>query len=96
MGISAMTVRFVLLFACLLATGCASPDYQKGDEVDSSPDGIRIGIGYDAAIKGVRTRAQAAEHCAGHGKKAVWYGHDRDGNMEYRCEVTNGSASKSP
>ena len=39
-----------------------------------------------AAVKGVDSRRQASEHCAESGKGAVWYGHDRDGNMHYRCE----------
>ena len=38
------------------------------------------------AVDGVDSRRQATEHCAESSKGAVWYGHDRDGNMHYRCE----------
>ena len=27
----------------------------------------------------------ADEHCEDEDKKAVWIGHDRDGNMHYKC-----------
>ena len=27
----------------------------------------------------------AAEHCEKFGKKAVWYGHDRNDSMGYKC-----------
>ena len=28
----------------------------------------------------------AAEHCEKFGKQAVWYGHDRNGSMHYKCQ----------
>ena len=46
--------------------------------------GIKIKIGYDAV--GVDTRSMAAEHCEKFGKQAVWYGHDRNGSMHYKCQ----------
>ena len=37
---------------------------KKGEVVNSSPDEINFRVGYDAAVKEVNTRKQAAEHCA--------------------------------
>ena len=64
-----------------LLAGCSG-----AQTVDKDADGIRFKLGYDAAVEGVDTREMAAEHCAGYDKKAIWYGHDRDGNMLYKCE----------
>ena len=49
---------------------------------------IRIAIGYNAANQGVDTFGQAAKHCADEFKDhlAIWYGHDKEGNLVYRCE----------
>ena len=80
-----MTKRVALIAAALFALGACST-YEKGEVVNSSPDEINIRVGYDAAVKEVNTRKQAAEHCAKTGRNAVWYGHDRDGNMHYKCE----------
>ena len=80
-----MMKRLVTIAAVLFVFGACST-YEKGEVVDSSENEIKIGIGYDAAVKGVDSRRQASEHCARTGKGAVWYGHDRDGNMHYRCE----------
>ena len=82
-----MTFRFALPLAALLALGaCAS--YEKGEVADSGPGHIKIAVGYDAAVKGVDSRRQAAEFCAENDKRAIWYGHDRDGNLQFKCEET--------
>ena len=54
--------------------------------MQSSDAEIRIAIGYDAANEGVDTFRQATEHCADEDHIAVWYGHDNDGHLVYRCE----------
>jgi len=77
--------RLATLAAALLILSACSA-YEKSEVVQSNPQEIKMGIGYDAAVKGVDSRRQASEHCAESGKGAVWYGHDRDGNMHYRCE----------
>ncbi len=72
--------------AFLVLGACAS--YEKGEVADSSPGRIKIAVDYDAAVRGVDARRQAAEFCSGVDKKAVWYGHDRDGNLQFKCEET--------
>ena len=79
-------MKHLATFAAALLTLGACSAYKKGGVVQSNPQEIKMGIGYDAAVKGVYSRRQASEHCAESGKGAVWYGHDRDGNMHYRCE----------
>ncbi len=80
-----MIGRAGLIVAGLLVLG-ACAEYEKGDVVRSSSDEIRIRIGYDAANQGVDTQRQAADHCADSKRKAKWLGHDKDGNLLYRCE----------
>ena len=75
----------VLTAAVLLALG-ACADYPQGEVADSSPREIKIAIDYEAAVNGFDTLRQASEHCQESAKTAVWYGHDRDGNMHYKCE----------
>ena len=77
--------RLATITGVLLVLGACSA-YEKGEVVKSSPQEIKIGIAYDAAVDGVDSRRQATEHCAESSKGAVWCGHDRDGNMHYRCE----------
>jgi hypothetical protein len=77
--------RLATFAAALFMLGACSA-YEKGEVVQSTPEEIKISIGYDAAVEGVDSHRQASEHCAESGKEAVWYGHDRDGNMHYRCE----------
>jgi hypothetical protein len=82
-----MTFRGILVvLPCALVAACSVFSGGEAQTVDKDADGIRFKVGYDAAVEGVDTRTMAAEHCAGHEKKAVWYGHDRDGNMLYKCE----------
>ncbi len=57
---------------------------KEGKIVEKNADGISIKIGYDAV--GADTQSMAAEHCAKYGNQAVWYGHDRNGFMQYRCQ----------
>ncbi len=80
-----MTPRISLALCLLLAACSLSGDGQPEDVVKSAGE-IRIKVGYDAAHTGVDARAVAAEHCAAGGKQAVWYGHDRDGYMHFKCE----------
>jgi hypothetical protein len=30
----------------------------------------------------------AVEHCEKFGKQAVWYGHDRNGFIHYKCQLS--------
>ncbi|MDP6175895.1 MAG: hypothetical protein QGF09_17175 [Rhodospirillales bacterium] len=80
-----MTGRAGLLVVVALILG-ACADYEKGDVVRSSSHEIRIKIGYDAANQGFDTDRQAAEHCEDSDRKAKWMGHDKDGNLLYRCQ----------
>ncbi len=80
-----MIGRMGLLAAVMLVLG-ACAGFEKGDVVRSSADEIRIKIGYDAANRGVDTARQAAEHCADSERTAKWLGHDKDGNLLYRCK----------
>jgi hypothetical protein len=76
-----------LAAACaLLAGACSALDLDGADVVRDSPREIKVEIGYDAAAEGVDARAKASRHCEEYGKKAVWYGHDRDGTMHFKCE----------
>ncbi len=82
-----MTFRGILVAALFSAVaGCSLFSGEAAQTLGEDADGIRFKVGYDAAVEGVDTRTMAAEHCAGYGKGAVWYGHDRDGNMLYKCE----------
>ncbi len=81
-----MTRAIPILLVAALAAACSTPGPGEGDVVDRDTERVVIGIGYGAANEGVDTRIQAAEHCAETDRKAVWYGHDKDGNMVYRCE----------
>ncbi len=79
-----MTMRLALMAAvCGILAACAG---NEPDTVTKDASGITFGVGYDAAVKGTDTRAAAQSHCDGFARKAVWYGHDRDGNMVYKCE----------
>ncbi len=73
----------VALCAAIASCGLLRDD---GDVVQESADEIKIKVGYDAAVKGQHPERLAAEHCAEAGKSAVWYGHDRDRNLHYKCE----------
>jgi hypothetical protein len=76
-----------LVAACaLLAGACSALGLDGADVVRDSPKEISIEVGYDAAVEGVDARAKAASHCGDYGKNAVWYGHDRDGNLHFKCE----------
>lgn len=82
-----MTLRaFATLAALLALAGCSSVGSDGATVVDESPERIRIVVDHDAAFEGVNARRKAEDHCAGYGKRAVWYGHDRSGAMEFRCE----------
>ena len=74
------------LVVCALAGGCSIFGPPEAEVVEESPAGIKMEIDHDAALKGIDSRAQAAEHCADYEKRAVWYGHDRDGHLDYKCE----------
>ncbi|MDP6786292.1 MAG: hypothetical protein QF830_02730 [Rhodospirillales bacterium] len=78
-------LRLATITAVLFVLAACS-SYEKGEVVESNPREIKIGVALDAAVNGVDSRRQASEHCAESGKGAVWYGHDRDGTMHYRCE----------
>ena len=54
-------LRLATIAAALFVFGACSA-YEKGEVVKSSPDEIKIGIGHDAAVKGVDSRRQASEH----------------------------------
>ena len=71
------------LSAAVAACGLLQGD---GEVVEERADEIKISVGYDAALKGRHPERLAAEHCAKAGKRAVWYGHDRDRNLHYKCE----------
>ena len=77
----------VLLATAALVLGACS-GYKKGEVVQNSGREIRIAMGYNAANEGVDTFRQAAEHCADEVEDlvAIWYGHDKEGNLVYRCE----------
>ncbi len=76
-----------LVAACALLVGaCSALGLDGADVVQDSPQEIKIEVGYDAAIEGVNARAKASRHCEEYGKMAVWYGHDRDGAMHFKCE----------
>ncbi len=76
-----------LAAACaLLAGACSALDLDGADVVQDSPQEIKVEISYAAAAEGVNARAKASRHCEEYGKKAVWYGHDRDGAMHFKCE----------
>ena len=47
--------RLVTMTATLFVLGACSA-YEKGEVIQSSPEAIKIGIGYDAAVKGVDSR----------------------------------------
>ncbi len=79
-----MKFAITLVAATLLLGACSS--FKKGDVVQSSDEEIRIAIGYDAANEGVDSFRQATENCADEDHIAVWYGHDKDGHLVYRCE----------
>ena len=76
-----MTRLTLLLALALYLAACAD----HGEVVDSNENEIKLKIGYDAAVNNVTTKLAADEHCEDEGKKAVWIGHDRDGNMHYKC-----------
>ena len=76
-----------LAVACALLTGaCSALGLDGANVVQDSPQEIKLEIGYDAAVESVNARAKASTHCEEHGKKAVWYGHDRDGALYFKCE----------
>ena len=79
-----MKYPIVVLFAALALAACSS--YEKGDVTYSNDKEIRIKIGYNAANVGFDPGRQAAEHCEDEDLKAVWYGHDAQRNLIYRCE----------
>lgn len=79
-----MAYRFgPLLPAVFVLAACSA--YEKGEVVDERADEIRIRIDYDAANQGVEPARQAGEHCGETERKAIWYGHDANGNLIYRC-----------
>lgn len=78
-------LRVSMMALALLALGACS-SYKKGDVVRETDDEIRIKIGYNAVNEGVDVHRQAAEHCADSDRKAVWYAHDKDGNLLFKCE----------
>ena len=51
--------RLATFAAALLILGACSA-YEKGEVVQSNPQEIKMGIGYDAAVKGVASRPQAS------------------------------------
>ncbi len=73
----------VVAALAILLVGCSTFETKEGRIVEKNADGISIKIGYDAV--GADTQSTAAEHCAKYGKQAVWYGHDRNGSMHYKC-----------
>ena len=79
-----MKFTITLVATMLLLGACSS--FKKGDVVQSSDEEIRIAIGYDAANEGVDSFRQATEHCTDEDHIVVWYGHDKDGHLVYRCE----------
>ena len=79
-------MKFAITLAIAMVALGACSSYKKGEVVQSSDREIRIAISYDAANQGVDTFRQASEHCADDDHVAVWYGHDKDGHLVYRCE----------
>jgi Ni,Fe-hydrogenase III small subunit len=75
--------RLTVTLAVIVALGACAND---GEVVAESQSDLRVRVGYDAAVRGQHPERLAAEHCAATGKRAVWYGHDRDGNLHYECE----------
>ncbi len=76
-----------LAVACVLLAGaCSALGLDGADVVQDSPQEIKIEVGYDAAIEGVDARDKATRHCEEYGKKSIWYGHDRDGALHFKCE----------
>ena len=73
-----LTLLLTLVF-CL--AGCTN----HGKVIDSNESEIKLKIGYDAAINNINTKHAADMHCEDEEKKAIWIGHDRDGNMHYKC-----------
>ena len=76
---------FAITVLCLSIAGCGLLR-DDGDVITDSETEIKIKVGYDAAVRGQHPERLAAEHCEDEDKKAVWYGHDRDGNLHYKCE----------
>ncbi len=74
----------VVAALAILLVGCSTFETKEGKMVEKNADGISIKIGYDAV--GADTQSMAAEHCAKYGKQTVWYGHDRNGFMQYKCQ----------
>ncbi len=74
----------VVAVLAILVTACSAVGTEEGEVIEKNANGIKIKIGYDAV--GADTRSMAAEHCKKFGKQAVWYGHDRNGLMEYKCQ----------
>ena len=79
-----MKFAYTLALAALLLGACSS--FKRGEVVQSSDKEIRIAISQNAANEGVDSFRQASEHCADKDHVAVWYGHDKDGHLVYRCE----------
>ena len=79
-------MKSVLIFAFVAVALGACSSYEKGEVTQSSDREIRIAIEYDEANRNVDTARQAAEHCADNEQDAIWYGHDKDGNLVHRCE----------
>lgn len=80
-----MISRSALTAAVLMAVAACSPR-EYDDVAYNNPGGADIRIGYDTAVVSLDAHAQAAGLCAGSGRRAVWYGHDRDGNLRFKCE----------
>ncbi len=76
----------IFLFVLVGALVVACSVFSDHEVVGENENEITIKLNHDAAVQGANTRAIAAEHCAKYDKKAVWYGHDRDGNMRYLCQ----------
>ena len=76
----------IFLFVLLGAFGAACSVFNEHETVGKNKNEITIKLDYAAAVQGANTRAVAAEHCAKYDKQAIWYGHDRDGNMRYLCQ----------
>ncbi len=74
----------VVAVLAILVAACSAFGAEEGDVIEKNADGIKIKIGYDAV--GADTQSMAAEHCEKFGKQAVWYGHDRNGFMHYKCQ----------
>ena len=74
----------VVAVLAILFVACSTFETEEGEIVGKNADGIKIKIGYDAV--GADARSMAAEHCAQFGNQAVWYGHDRNGFMHFKCQ----------